>query len=87
MSDAFPSSTINISPTNVTDGTTSDDLASSASHRKQRQWDPYEAMEVGGGTEENTAGDDYFGSGGGSNGASVRRPTGSHYADTRPGAQ
>jgi hypothetical protein len=43
-------------------------------------------MEVGGGTEENNAGDDYFGSGGGSNGASVRRPTGSHYADTRPGA-
>jgi hypothetical protein len=90
MSDAVSSSTINISQTNVADGITSDDLASSASHQQRRpwvlQWDPYEAMEVGGGTEENTAGDDYFSSGG-SNGASVRRPTGSHYADLRPGAQ
>lgn len=70
------------------------------SHRQQRPWDPYDAthggseMDLGGGgagAEENTTEDDYFepGSGGGSHSGAlpVRRPMGSLYATTRPGAQ
>mmetsp|Transcript_14712 Transcript_14712/g.26621 ORF Transcript_14712/g.26621 Transcript_14712/m.26621 type:complete len:301 (-) Transcript_14712:30-932(-) len=66
------------------------------SHRQQRSWDLYEAthgseLDLGGGTEENTAEDDYdYGVGSNLNSgapSTMRRPMGSLYAATRPGAQ
>jgi hypothetical protein len=65
------------------------------SHRQQRSWDLYEAthgseMDLVGGTEENTAEDDYhYGVGSNLNSgapSTMRRPMGSLYAATRPGA-